>query len=172
MFYVVCVCLFGLGLFVACGALCACRVRRLYDLMRVCLCFSLYVLVFVLLSLCLLSLACSLVCLVCSCCSCGSLWVSFVSFSLSDYTQKERAQSVCLASYLRVLCVALSCCCFVSPFSLSVYMFSASLSVDSFAFENIHPAPQERWLLNLPPRVLRVSLIAFVSPTIAIAFSE
>ena len=66
------------------------------------------------------------------------------------------------AIFLRPLLV---CCGFV-------YMFSASLSVVSFVFENIHPAPQERCLLNFPPRVLRVSLIALVSPAIAIAFSE
>ena len=60
-----------------------------------------------------------------------SLWVfvCVVAFSLTDYTKKERAQYV-----LRPL---LSCCGLV-------YMFSASLSVVSFAFENIHPAPQER----------------------------
>ena len=52
------------------------------------------------------------------------------------------------------------------------YMLSASLSVASFDFEKIQPAPQVRCALNLPPRVLRVFLIARVSPTIAIAFSE
>ena len=36
-------------------------------------------------------------------CLCGSLGVVVVSFSLTDYTQKERAQSVFFASSLRVL---------------------------------------------------------------------
>ena len=44
-------------------------------------------------------------------CLCGSLGVVVVSFSLSDYTQKERAQV--LASSLVLLWVALFGCCFV-----------------------------------------------------------
>ena len=36
-------------------------------------------------------------------CLCGSLGVVVVSFSLSDYTQKERAQGFCLASSLVLL---------------------------------------------------------------------
>lgn len=55
----------------------------------------------------LLSSACPLACLVCSC-----VLVGFVfSFSLSDYTQKERAQF--LASSLVLLWVALFGCCFI-----------------------------------------------------------
>ena len=42
-----------------------------------------------------------------------SLWVFVFSFSLADYTQKERAQSVVLASFLRLLWVALSGCGFI-----------------------------------------------------------
>ena len=43
-----------------------------------------------------------------------SLWLFVVvSFSLSDYTQKERAQSVFFASSLVLLWVALFGCCFV-----------------------------------------------------------
>lgn len=78
-------------------------------------------------------------------------------FPFGLYVQKERARRVG-ASSLVLLWVC--------------YMFSASLSADSFAFENIHPAPQVKCALNLPPRVFKVSLIARVSPTIAIAFSE
>ena len=61
-------------------------------------------------------------------CFCGSLGVVVVSFSLSVYTQK-RALRVGASS----LVLLWGC-----------YMFSASLSADSFAFENIHPAPQVR----------------------------
>ena len=191
-----------------CGFLCACGVRRLKDLLRVCLPFILLYLSFVLflviflvlLLLCLpyfLSFSLSL------CCCCPllvlSLWL-VVSFSLSVYTQKERAQSVIpcvLAScvvgcfILLLLCIPrihrvsarlyrnkvlrkgnltecsklfcarlCSCLCnskfvfllfpyilllvgsyFLFPFG---YMFSASLIVASFDFENIHPAPQVR----------------------------
>ena len=101
-------------------------------------------------------------CLLCSGClllvllSCLFLWsLSLFPFPLRYIRKKGR-------NFLRPLFV----CCVL------VYMFSASLSVVSFVFENIHPAPQERWLLNLPPRFFRVSLIALVSPTTAIAFSE
>ena len=45
-------------------------------------------------------------------CLCGSLGVVVVSFSLSDYTQKERALRVG-ASSLVLLCVALFSCRFV-----------------------------------------------------------
>ena len=56
----------------------------------------------------LLSSACPLACLVCSC-----VLVGFVfSFSLSDYTQKERARRVG-ASSLVLLWVALFGCCFI-----------------------------------------------------------
>ena len=92
------------------GLLCACGVRRIKGLRRICLYFSLFfffypVLISLLLvcfSLPLLFSACPLSCLICSC-----VLVAFVvvSFSLSDYAQKERAQSVCLASSLRVLWV-------------------------------------------------------------------
>ena len=84
-------------------------------------------------------------------------WVFF--FPCGLYAKRKGAKVLPLVSSL-VVCCGL------------VYMFSASLSVVSFVFENIHPAPQERWLLNLPPRDLSVSLIARVSPTTAIAFSE
>ena len=104
-------------------------------------------------------LSLSIFALVVFCCrlSCFVFSLAGVAFSLSDYTQKERARRVGASSLvlLRVY-----------------YIFSASLIAASFAFENIHPAPQVRCALNLPPRVLRVSLIARVSPTIAIAFSE
>ena len=93
-----------------------------------------------------------------------ALWVGFLSLS-DGFRYKKKGRKVFASRPL------LSCCGLLS-FSLSVYVFSASLSAASFAFENIHPAPQERWLLNLPPSVFRVSLIARVSPTIAIAFSE
>ena len=56
----------------------------------------------------LLSLACPLVCLVCSCALVGFVF----SFSLSDYTQKERALRVG-ASSLVLLWVALFGCCFI-----------------------------------------------------------
>ena len=56
----------------------------------------------------LLSSACPLVCLVCSCVIVGFVF----SFSLSDYTQKERARRVG-ASSLVLLWVALFGCCFI-----------------------------------------------------------
>lgn len=64
--------------------------------------------------------------------------------------------------------------CFLSPFRCRglLYMFRVAFIASSFDFEKIHPAPQVRCALNLPPRVFKVSLIARVSPTIAIAFSE
>ena len=82
------------------GLLYACGVRRFYGLLRVCLpfvllplsfCLSFYLftcfLSFILPSLFWLSFACPLACLICSC-------VFIVSFSLADYTQKERARRV------------------------------------------------------------------------------
>ena len=81
-------------------------VRRIKGLWRVCLSFCPFA--FLLLLLCLPPFM--LVVLLCSgClllvllhCLCGSLGVVVVSFSLSDYTQKERARRVG-ASSLRVL---------------------------------------------------------------------
>ena len=67
-------------------------------------------------------------------CFCDSLGVGVVSFSLSVYTQKERAQF--LASSLVLL--------WVVGLLWVYYMLNAFLSVDSFAFGNIHPAPQVR----------------------------
>ena len=52
------------------------------------------------------------------------------------------------------------------------YMFRAAFIASSLDFEKIHPAPQVRCALNLPPRVFKVSLIARVSPITASAFSE
>ena len=94
-----------LVLCVACVALYACGVRRLKGLRRVCLSFCPFA--FLLLLLCLPSFM--LVVLLCSGClslfSCivfVALWVLVVvSFSLTDYTQKERARRVG-ASSLRV----------------------------------------------------------------------
>lgn len=93
-------------------------------------------------------------------CFCDSLGVGVVSFSLTDVCAKRKGAIPCVLSrpVVGLLWV--------------YYMLSAFLSVDSFAFENIHPAPQVRRALNLPPRVFKVSLIARVSPIIAIAFSE
>ena len=109
--------------------LCACGVRRFRGLWRVCLYFVLFCPIlssFVLLLLCLpfflplcscfylfscfprlvlLSSACPLACLVCSC-----VLVGFVfSFSLSDYTQKERAQFLASSLVLLWLRWLLSC---------------------------------------------------------------
>ena len=82
------------------GLLYACGVRRFKGLWRVCLRFSSFALVFASFyarcpSLLWLSFFVLLHCL------CGSLGVVVVSFSLSDYTQKERAQV--LASSLVLL---------------------------------------------------------------------
>ena len=166
-FYGVCVGLFVLRAFcglcgfcarVELGGLKACGVFAPIFIFFVCvfafilsvfLSLSLF-LSFVLVSLCLMCFACSLVLSCLFLCLC----VFFFPCGLKD---KKKGRKF-FASSLVLLWVC--------------YIFSASLSVASFAFENIHPAPQERCLLNLPPRVLRVSLIAFVSPTIAIAFSE
>ena len=75
------------------GLLCACGVRRLYGLRRVCLRFSSFAPVFASFyagcpSLLWLSFFVLLHCL------CGSLGVVVVSFSLAVYTQKERARRV------------------------------------------------------------------------------
>ena len=128
-----------LVLCVACVALYACGVRRIKGLLRVCFsfypfcpfaylllpfvlslcsCFCPFVLVF----LCLLSFACSLALSFLSCFVCSFF------FPYGLYAKRKGRNS------LRPLFV----CCVL------VYMFSASLSVASFAFENIHPAPQER----------------------------
>ena len=74
--------------------LCACGVRRIRGLRRVCLRFSSFAPVFA-------SFYARCPSFVLLHCLCGSLGVVVVSFSLSDYTQKERAQF--LASSLRVL---------------------------------------------------------------------
>ena len=91
--------------------LCACGVRRLYDLMRVCLFFLSSLLL--LLSLFLLSSACPLGCLASALglvlSLCGLL---LFLFPLRMCAQKERAQSV-FASSLVLLCVALFGCCFI-----------------------------------------------------------
>ena len=101
------------------GFLCACGVRRLYGLWRVCLYFVLLLLclpfflpsLLLLLSLFLLSLlvllssACPLACLVCSCVIVGFVF----SFSLSDYTQKERARRVGASSLVLLWVVGLLC---------------------------------------------------------------
>lgn len=108
------------------------------------------------LSLLLLSFACPLALSLLSC-FVFSFGVAGVAFSLSDVQTKRKGAIPCVLS-----CPVVGCC----------YMLSTSRSVASFDFENIHPAPQVRCALNLPPRVLRVSLIALVSPTTAIAFSE
>ena len=70
------------------------------------------------------------------CLSLLSLWVVLgflfgllFPFPLRTIRQKERAR--------RLVRPLLSCCGLV-------YMFSVSLSAASFAFENIHPAPQVR----------------------------
>ena len=60
----------------------------------------------------------------------------------------------------------------LSSWLWACYMFRAAFSASSFDFEKIHPAPQVRCALNLPPMAFSVSLIARVSPTIAMAFSE
>ena len=77
--------------------LCACGVRRIYDLWRVCLSFYLSLPPFSSSLTCFCPFACpflSLLQLSSGCplsLPCLSLWV-VVSFSLTDYTQKERAQ--------------------------------------------------------------------------------
>ena len=147
------------------GLLCAWIVRRLKGLWRICPYFFLFSssspifcgFAFVVLGLFSWLLGfCSWSCLFSLC---GLL---LFLFPLRMCAQKERAQSV-------VPCVL---SCLVVGLLWVYYMLSAFLSVVSFAFENIHPAPQVRWALNLPPRVFSVSLISRVSPTIAIAFSE
>ena len=91
-----------LVLCVDCVALYACGVRRIKGLMRVCPSFCLFALVFILFALVLSLCISSGLCLCCPrlvrfCC-----FVFVSSFSLSDYTQKERARRVG-ASSLRVL---------------------------------------------------------------------
>ena len=62
--------------------------------------------------------------------------------------------------------------CFCGLLLFVCYMFSAAFIASSLVFEKIHPAPQVRCALNLPPKLFKVSLIARVSPITAIAFSE
>ena len=104
------------------GLLCACGVRRFYGLLRVCLRFysslpfvfslcpcvcSPFMLFAYLLGLCLcclrLVLLPALFVLV-------SLWVFVFSFSLTDYMQKERAQSVFASSLVLLWVVFIRLC--------------------------------------------------------------
>ena len=119
------------------GFLCACIVRRFRGLRRICLSFSLFCLSFSLFCLRFSSFVLVFALLLCSlpslrplCSGCPrlvlslSLWVVLVvSFSLSDYTQKERAQF--LASSLVLLWVQILVQ--LSKNSLAVYLaFSSS----------------------------------------------
>ena len=90
---------------------------------------------------------------------CGLCWW-WLSFPSDDMTKRRGAPLLVLPLFVRGLLL------FVC------YMFSAAFIASSFDFEKIHPAPQVRCALNLPPRAFKVSLIARVSPTIARAFSE
>ena len=131
--------MFGVGLYCLgalrglCGFLCACGVRRIKGLRRVCLSFvrfsSSFVLVFALL-LCslpifwgfafvVLGLSCLLVLFVLV-----SLWVFVFSFSLSVYAQKERARRVGASSLVLLWACAVK---FASLFRLSS-LYSISLS--------------------------------------------
>ena len=78
------------------GLLCACGVRRLYDLRRVCSYLSLYLPFYF--SLCIAFCPLFFFALVVFACPLAlsflSCFVFVVSFSLSDYTQKERARRV------------------------------------------------------------------------------
>ena len=89
----------------------------------------------------------------------GVLLVALFPFGRYD---KKKGRTV-LARPLFVGCRLLLFVC---------YMFSAAFIASSFDFEKIHPAPQVKCALNLPPMVFKVSLIARVSPITAIAFSE
>ena len=87
------------------GLLCAWVVRRIKGLRRVCSYFSLFlcvVLLFVLLSLCFC--VCSPLLVLSSCLSFPALFV--VSFSLTDYTQKEKGAISCVLSSCVVGCVS------------------------------------------------------------------
>ena len=117
------------------GFLCACGVRRLYDLRRICpyfflfFIFSAYLLWLCLCCPWLVLLVAWLLLLVLSFLS---LWVVVVSFSLSDVYAKRKGAIPCVLS------------CLVVGLLWVYYMLSAFLRVDSFVFENIHPAPQVR----------------------------
>ena len=91
---------------VACVALCACGVRRIYGLLRVCLHFirfSLFVLVFVLLSLSLCACFALLVLLSCLVCSCGLCCCFFFPFGL--YAKRKGAKGCpCVLACLVVGC--------------------------------------------------------------------
>ena len=81
--------------------LCPCRVRRFYVLLRVCLRYSFICLPFFSFCLCVCSsfmlFACFALVVLLSClvCFCVLVALVVVSFSLTDYTQKERAQRFC-----------------------------------------------------------------------------
>ena len=119
------------------GFLCACGVRRLYDLWRVCLYFVLFCPLSCPLSCPFASafIACPIVLCLSSClpclflCHCG-VCVFFFPFGLC--AKRKGAPCWCVLS------------CPVVGLLWVYYMLSAFLSVVSFAFENIHPAPQVR----------------------------
>ena len=137
----------------------ACNVRRLrtekrnaahfLGLLRSCYCFSWFVLWLLLCSCCL-----------CWLCALLGLWVVLVAvlFPFGRYDKKKGRTVLVRPLFVRGL--------------WACYMFRAAFIAASFDFEKIHPAPQVRCALNLPPRAFKVSLIARVSPTIARAFSE
>ena len=106
-----------------------------------------------------LCLSLGLLWLLCSCCLwwlCGLLLVAF--FPFGRYDKKKGRTLLARPLFVRGL--------------WACYMLSAAFIASSFDFEKIHPAPQVRCALNLPPRVFKVSLIARVSPITANAFSE
>ena len=112
------------------GLLCACGVRRIKGLRRICLsfypfrsCFSSSLPIFLALSL-LLS-ACPLV-------LSFMFWLCVFFFPFGIYAKRKGAPCWCVLS------------CPVVVALWVYYMLNASLSAASFAFENIHPAPQVR----------------------------
>ena len=135
--------------------------------------------VFLLLSLCLLSFyalclssgalsllfsACPLACLVCSCVVVGFVF----SFSLSDYTQKERAQRFvpCVLS-----CPVVGCCyAFANCSRASCHTFSASSGFSPQLFHCWRLAPKYRQsnALSLAASLAVILFALFIS----IAFSR
>ena len=105
------------------GLLCACGVRRIKGLQRVCLSFSFFASAFHLLCPFLCPLCSGYLLLVLLHCLCGSLGVVVVSFSLSVYAQKERAQRFCPLCPLLFYCGCLDSYIVIKEFRCRCFGF-------------------------------------------------
>ena len=126
--------------------LCACGVRRIKDLRRVCLYFirfSLFVLAFVLVSLCLLCFACPLACLVYLCYPCGFLCVLLFPFPLR-YMCKKKGRKGFAPCVLSSFVVSVQNLVQLSKNSLAVYLAFSSSVILRVQFLTIPVSGQSR----------------------------